>query len=66
MKIYLKNLRNDATVEWRGGRGEWGEDREKDSEKNSENFVKMEPRNPISHRLASLLFLSFSITKSVF
>ena len=58
MKIYLKNLRNDATVEWRGGggRGEWGEDREKDSEKNSENFVKMEPRNPISHRLTSLLF----------
>lgn len=37
MKIYLKNLRNDATVEWRwGGRGEWGEDREKDSEKNSQ------------------------------
>ena len=35
MKIYLKNLRNDATVEWRGG-GEWGEDREKDSEKNSQ------------------------------
>lgn len=33
MKIYLKNLRNDATVEWRG---EWGEDREKDSEKNSQ------------------------------
>lgn len=68
MKIYLKNLCNDATVEWRGGggRGEWGEDREKDSEKNSENFVKMEPRNPISHRLTSLLFLSFSITKSVF
>lgn len=21
MKIYLKNLRNDATVEWRGGGG---------------------------------------------
>ena len=36
MKIYLKNLRNDATVEWRGGWGEWGEDREKDSEKNSQ------------------------------
>lgn len=39
MKIYLKNLCNDATVEWRGGgggRGEWGEDREKDSEKNSQ------------------------------
>lgn len=49
-----------------GGRGEWGEDREKDSEKNSENFVKMEPRNPISHRLTSLLIFSFSITKSVF